>query len=100
MAKGFSENHSVFYETRLMLYDDYWLNSLLTFLFTSTFPLPGFIVCCVLISAPLALSNTLNVLSTVEVDHVLCLQTIGASLRLPVVKGKPSQLALLLPAEL
>lgn len=37
------------------------------FLFTSTLPLPGFIVCCVLISAPLALSNMLNVLSAVEV---------------------------------
>lgn len=31
---------------------------------------------------------------------MLCLQTIGVSLSLPVVKGKPAQVALFLPAEL
>lgn len=58
------------------------------------------IVCCLLISAPLALVVTFSALHSAEAVRVLCLQTIGVSLLLPVVKGKPSQLALFLPAEL
>lgn len=62
--------------------DSHWFTHLLMppVYFTSLF--------CVTIIAPLALSKIPTALNSIEV-HVLCLRTIGVSVWLPVVKGKP-----------
>lgn len=70
------------------------------FFFTTSLGLLGFIVYCLLacISAALALSKLFFFNQLCRSCHALCLQTIGVSLLLPVVKGKQSQLPLFLPS--